>query len=116
MRWPERCVSLRDKLVQRLQVLIDQHYQEHRPLAFYARALGVTSDHLSRTCRAETRESAMYQLHARLMLEARRLLAHTPMTVGDIAHALGHEDPAYASKFLRARSATRFRLPRVHPQ
>ena len=46
-----------------------------------------------------TGQGALDLVHARLMLEARRLLAYTPMPVTEIAHALGYEDPAYFSKF-----------------
>jgi AraC family transcriptional activator of pobA len=89
----------RDALVQRFRALVDKEFRSHRPLAFYAGALGVTPDHLSRSCRQITGESALDLLHGRLMLEARRLLAYTSMPVAGIALQLGYEDPAYFSKF-----------------
>jgi AraC family transcriptional regulator, transcriptional activator of pobA len=85
--------------VQRYRTLLEKHYREHRPLAFYAGALNVTPDHLSRTCRTVAGQSALELLHDRLMLEARRLLAYTPMTVAEVAAELGYDDPAYFSKF-----------------
>ncbi|WP_298929513.1 helix-turn-helix domain-containing protein [uncultured Ramlibacter sp.] len=91
--------AVRDTLVQRLRALVETHYREHRPLAFYADALRVTPDHLSRTCRSVTGRSALELVHERLMLEARRLLVYTPMKVADIAASLGYEDPAYFRKF-----------------
>lgn len=94
-----RRVASRDTLVQRLRALVEQHYREHRPLAFYAGALQVTPDHLSRACRTVTGQSALDLLHARLMLEARRLLSYTPMSVADIAAQLGYDDAGYFSKF-----------------
>ena len=95
----QRPAPMRDTLVQRLQHLVGDHYREHRPLAFYAAALKVTPDHLSRSCRAVTGQGALELLHGRLMLEARRLLAYTPMTVAQIAETLGYGDPAYFAKF-----------------
>lgn len=95
----QRPAPLRDALVRRLQQLVEEHYREHKPLAFYAGALKVTPDHLSRSCRSVTGQSALELVHARLMLEARRLLAYTPMTVTQIAATLGYEDPAYFGKF-----------------
>lgn len=89
----------RDALVQRFLALAEQHFREHRGLPFYAQALGVTPDHLSRSCRNATRQSALQLLHERLMLEARRLLAYTPMSVLEVAAAIGYQDPAYFSKF-----------------
>lgn len=89
----------RDALVQRYMALAEQHFREHRGLPFYAQALGVTPDHLSRTCRNVARQSALQMLHDRLMLEARRLLAYTPMSVLEVASTIGYQDPAYFSKF-----------------
>lgn len=89
----------RDTLVQRFLALVEQHHRSHRPLAFYADALGVTADHLSRTCRNVAGQSALQMLHERLMLEARRLLAYTPMPVAEVAANLGYDDAAYFSKF-----------------
>lgn len=89
----------RDALVQRYLALVAQHYREHQPLAFYAERLGVTPDHLSRVCRNLGGQAAQQVLHERLLLEARRLLAYTPMPVAEVAAQLGYEDAAYFSKF-----------------
>jgi AraC family transcriptional activator of pobA len=95
----EQVRGVRDTLAQRYLALVDRHYAEHRPLEFYADTLGVTPDHLSRTCRKVLRKSALAVLHERLMLEARRLLAYTPMPVAQVAEQLGYADAAYFSKF-----------------
>ena len=91
----------RDALVQRYLLLVDGHYREQWPLQAYTDALGVTPDHLSRTCRSIHGQSALQLLHARVLLEARRLLAYTPMPVTDIAQRLGYADSAYFSRFFR---------------
>ena len=95
----EQVRGARDALVQRYSALAERHYLEHRPLEFYAGALGVTPDHLSRSCRKLLHKPALQLLHDRLLLEARRLLAYTPMTVADVAQQLGYADAAYFSKF-----------------
>ncbi len=89
----------RDALVQRYRALVEQHFRSHQPLAFYAQALGVTPDHLSRSCRNTTKQSALQLLHERRMLEARRLLAYTALPVAQVAQQLGYDDAAYFSKF-----------------
>ena len=94
---------LRDTLVQRYRALLEQHFRQQRPLAFYANALGITADHLSRTCRATTGENALALMHDRVALEARRLLAYTAGSVIDIAHGLGFEDPGHFSRFFSKR-------------
>ncbi|MEY2953268.1 MAG: hypothetical protein RLZZ401_1355 [Pseudomonadota bacterium] len=94
-----RSQALRDTLVQRYRQLLETHFRTHRPVGFYAEALGVTADHLSRTCRATTGVGALDLMHDRVVLEARRLLAYTPASVADIAGELGFDDPAYFSRF-----------------
>lgn len=95
--------ALRDTLVQRYRALLELHLRRHRPLGFYADALKVTPDHLSRTCRAVTGQSALDLLHERMLLEARRLLACTDAAVNDVAQELGYADPAYFSRFFARR-------------
>lgn len=99
----QRQQALKDTLVQRYRALLEQHFRQQRPLAFYADALAITSDHLSRTCRATTGENALALMHHRVALEARRLLAYTPGSIVDIAHALGFDDPGHFSHFCSRR-------------
>ena len=96
---PDRRKALPDTLVQRYRALLEAHYRSHEPLSFYAGSLGVTADHLARICRKVTGQSAVDLLHERMMLEARRLLAYTPMPITEIAQQLGYEDPSYFTKF-----------------
>ncbi len=99
----QRQQAIKDTLVQRYRTLLEAHFRQQRPLAFYADALAITADHLSRTCRATTGESALALMHDRVALEARRLLAHGPGSVIDIARALGFEDPGHFSRFFSKR-------------
>ena len=85
--------------VERFAELIENHFREWRPLAFYADRLGVSTAQLNNTCRRETGHSAQHMLHQRLLLEARRLLAFSDLDVTAIAYALGFKDPAYFSRF-----------------
>jgi AraC family transcriptional regulator, transcriptional activator of pobA len=91
--------ALRDTLVQRFRTLVEAGFRQHQPLSHYASALNVTPDHLSRSCRNVTGQSALDLVHGRLMVEARRLLSYTQAPVAEVARELGYEDPAYFSKF-----------------
>ena len=93
--------ALRDTLVRRYRALVELHFIEHRPLGFYAEALGVTSDHLSRICRSVGRSSALDVLHDRIALESKRMLAHTGATVAEVSAQLGFDDVGYFSRFFK---------------
>jgi AraC family transcriptional regulator, transcriptional activator of pobA len=90
-------------LVRRFLQLIETHFRAQLPLEHYARELGVSAPHLSRVCREVLNCSALTLLHNRLLLEARRNLVYTSMTISQIAFALGFSDPAYFTRFFTSR-------------
>jgi AraC family transcriptional activator of pobA len=42
-------------------------------------------------------------LYARIVIEAKRCLTYTEMSVTEIGHALGYDDPAYFNRFFSQR-------------
>ena len=96
--------AVRDTLVQRYRALLELHFRQQHALPFFASALQVTPDHLSRICRTVTGRPALDMLHERLVREARRLLATTDATIADIAQDLGFADAAYFSRLFSKRT------------
>lgn len=96
----------RDTLVQRYRALVEQHYLGSASVADLATALGVTPDHLSRSCRALTGQPALALLQERRLLEARRLLVYTELPVADVGARLGFDDAGYFSRFFTRSSGT----------
>jgi len=76
----------------------------------YATALRVSPSRLRRLCLALTGQSPMQLVHARIMLEARRLLHCTDRAVHVIATELGFQDAAYFTRFFSRRAGV---SPRV---
>ena len=66
-----------------------------------AAALTVSTDHLSAALRAATGKSAAQHIQERLMLEARRLLAHSHLDVAEVAWYLGYRDVSYFGRVFR---------------
>jgi AraC family transcriptional activator of pobA len=79
--------------------LIEAHYAQHAPVAFYARRLGITAAHLNALCRAAVGKSALSLVHERVLLEAKRNLVYTSMTISQVSDAAGFKDPAYFTRF-----------------
>nr|WP_259371998.1 AraC family transcriptional regulator [Caldimonas mangrovi] len=89
---------------QRFRALLDRSFREQRSVEFYARELGITPTQLNRVCREVLDTSALGALHARLMLEAKRDLAYTRLSVKEVALTLGFADAAYFTRFFTQRT------------
>ena len=83
----------------RFRELIEQSYRKHPPLEFFADRLGVTTARLNALCRAMTGKSSLALVNDRILIEAKRNLLYSDMTVGEIALSLGYADPGYFNRF-----------------
>ncbi|ARU90680.1 helix-turn-helix domain-containing protein [Pseudomonas sp. M30-35] len=90
----------RDHL-QRFTGLLEAHYRTHRPIDFYASELGLSAAHLNALCRRLAGQSALQLINQRLLLEAKRSLVYTAMTVNQVSDSLGFSEPAYFSRFFK---------------
>ncbi|WP_233253177.1 helix-turn-helix domain-containing protein [Paracoccus binzhouensis] len=81
--------------------LIAQNLGQNWSTRDYAAALGITPGHLNRICRAAVGSSASQHIETALMIEARRLLAFTQLSVAEIGYRLGFSDPPYFSRRFR---------------
>ncbi|MEC3908923.1 helix-turn-helix domain-containing protein [Sphingobium sp. CR2-8] len=86
-------------LVARLRERIEQRFRQREPVATHARALGTSPTALRQACASVAGSSPAQMLDDRALLEARRLLLYSQLSVTDIAYAVGFEDPAYFSRF-----------------
>jgi len=81
--------------------LIEQDYMHHHQLTFYATKIGISTAHLNAVCREFVQRSALDLIHARIMLEAKRNLVYTSLTIKTVAEMLGFADPAYFTRFFK---------------
>ncbi|WP_161947722.1 helix-turn-helix domain-containing protein [Rufibacter ruber] len=85
-----------------LETLVERHYREHRPVSFYAQALHLTAKYLNELCKENLGKTTSDLLQERLVLEAKRLLIHSPhLNIAQVAQALGFEDNSYFSRFFK---------------
>lgn len=85
---------------------VERSFAEHRTTAWYARRLGYSERTLNRLARAHAGTSAKGLIDRRVILEAKRLLAHEQIAVAAIAARLGFDDAANFSKYFRHRTGT----------
>jgi len=81
--------------------LVDEYFSKHTTLDHYAAQLDISAAHLNAICRQMSGRSALQLIHERLILEARRELIYTSMTIKEISELLGFADPAYFTRFFK---------------
>ena len=81
--------------------LVATHVADGWSASDYARALSVSTGHLSRICREATGLGAKAYIEQAVMQEAARLLAFTRMTAAEAGYRLGFADPSYFSRRFR---------------
>ena len=91
------------RLCREFLLLQEQYLRADASPKKLAAGLGVSADHLSATLRALTGKTALQHLQDRLLLEARRLLAHSRLDVAEIAYELGYKDVSYFGRVFRKR-------------
>ena len=94
---------VRERLANDLLALVDRHYREHRPAAFYAEGLGISAATLNRFCHARFGMATHDLLSRRVIDQACRNLVFTQLPVREIASQLGYDDPAYFYRIFRQR-------------
>jgi AraC-like DNA-binding protein len=85
----------------RFDAAVERNFTSHRRVADYATALGYSTRTLTRATLAATGSTAKQHIDARILLEARRLLAHSVATSAEISRRLGFTSPGDFSKFFR---------------
>lgn len=91
-------------LTARFREAVEQRFRERWSIEDYARSLAVTPARLRSACLAAAGASPSALIHARVMVEAKRLLIYTGKSVAEVGYDLGFEDPAYFARFFAERA------------
>lgn len=91
----------RAALVARFRELVERRYREPLGVDSYSAALRVRPKRLRAACVEVAGASPCRIIQDRRLLEAKRLLLYSNMTVAETAYYLGFQDPAYFTRFFR---------------
>jgi AraC family transcriptional activator of pobA len=87
------------ELVARFRELVEERYRTQADIEAYAAALAVTPKQLRSACERVAHVSPLRILQERRLLEAKRLMLYSNMSVAEAGYYLGFGDPAYFSRF-----------------
>lgn len=95
------------RLFLRFLALIEQHGLEIKTIGFYADRLQIPPQRLRAICRKAVDRSPLAIIEDRCIIEAKRLLGGSELTIKEIAQTVGYRDPAYFSRiFLKLTGRT----------
>ena len=100
-------------LIRDFRNMVDQKYDQWHKLAMYADELHITAKHLSQTVKNYTGRTGKDYIQDRILLESKRLLFHTDLSVKEVAFQLGYQEPLHFSGFFKkqtGQSPTEFRM------
>jgi AraC family transcriptional regulator, transcriptional activator of pobA len=82
--------------------LIEKHYKERFTVEKYAELLNITTSKLNTAIKITKGKTGKQVLTERVLLEAKRLLVHSELSVKEIGFQLGFEEPTNFIKFFRS--------------
>ena len=83
--------------------LVEENYRQHVKVEELAHRLGISVSHLNGTCRELAGQPALQIMHERQLLEAKRMLTYTSMTIYEMSDLLGFSDPTNFTRLFRRR-------------
>ncbi|MEO1515409.1 MAG: helix-turn-helix transcriptional regulator [Bacteroidota bacterium] len=81
--------------------LLQQHLLQERQVSFYANQLSISTKKLNRITQSVVQQTAKNYIHSLLILEIKRLLVNTSLSIKEIAFTSGFEEPTNFVKYFK---------------
>lgn len=88
-------------LVKRFYQLVEENYQKNIGVNQYADMLAITANHLTQTLKQLTGRTSNEVISSKQILEIKRLLVHTSLTITQIADKLNFADQSYLTRYFK---------------
>jgi AraC-like DNA-binding protein/mannose-6-phosphate isomerase-like protein (cupin superfamily) len=91
-------------VVKKFFQLVEENYAQNLTVAEYAGLMAITPNHLTQTVNQLTGKTSSQIIKSKQILEIKRLLVHTNLSVTEIAMRLNFPDQSYFTKFFKRES------------
>lgn len=91
-------------LFRRFVKLVSRHFLTHRKVSDYADLLNISSTHLTRAIKSQSKKTASELIDEMILLEAKAYLLQTDLSNAEIAYRLEFADPSHFNKFFKKRA------------
>ncbi len=89
------------QITHQFKMMLTENFRSLKSPFAYAQRLNITENYLNETIKKSTGFPVSYWITSEILMEAKRLLFHTTVTVKEIANTVGYDDPAYFSKVFK---------------
>lgn len=101
-KFPEHFTASKpEKVIKQFYTLIDHHFTQESSVNFYADKLNITPNYLNILSQKYVKKPAGEIIKERRILEAKRLLTSTDLSIKEIAYQLGFNDNTYFTKVFK---------------
>nr|WP_315164040.1 AraC family transcriptional regulator [uncultured Flavobacterium sp.] len=97
-------VSYDKELARKFSQLVELHYRTNHNVSDYANMLNITPKNLNKKIVSEKQVAPSIIIKQRIILQAKRLLANTTLSIKEIADYLGYEDYSYFVRFFKSQT------------
>ncbi len=94
-------IKRKNEMITQYKELINENHIAFKTPMNYADKLNITPNYLNAVCKEVTGKSAGQLIKERVILEAKRLILHTQLTISEIAHKLGFDDKSHFGKYFK---------------
>lgn len=98
----QKAASRPNQIAHDFKKLLADNYKIEKSPSAYAAMLNISAPYLNEVFKKVTGLPVTYWITYEIMLEAKRLLFYTDLTVKEIAHQLGYEDHTYFSRLFKS--------------
>jgi AraC-like DNA-binding protein len=98
---PARLSSRAQSQIRQLELLVEKHFMQRKTVRDYADMMALSEKQLYTICQTALGKPLQKIIQERLLLEARRLLVHTELSVAQVADRLNFLDHSYFNRFFR---------------
>lgn len=81
--------------------LLEEHFREQKQVGYYTQQLGIVEKRLNTATKNTVGKTAKELINDRVLLEAKRLLINSFMSIKEIAYELGFDEPGNFIKYFR---------------
>ena len=92
-----------NSFAQKFFMLLEENFRSQHEVAFYAKKLNMTAKALTMKLHRLTGKAARTLILERALLESKRLLAYSDLSIEQIAEVLGYTDANYFARYFRSK-------------